>query len=152
MNEIMNYGDFNKNTVYDDKWKFDEFIASGGSADRGSLWEQDSDCKTEISSHNAQAPLPTTARRRRISLRRTSRRCGRRRSDLPAPLNAALWTIFRVASLNWGSEQSFITNPGPWSQRSGRWWGPSTGTPWRRPARAWGPESRLLLLLTAVYK
>jgi hypothetical protein len=35
MNEIMNYGDFNKNTVYDDKWKFDEFIASGGSADAG---------------------------------------------------------------------------------------------------------------------
>jgi hypothetical protein len=28
MNEITSYGDFNKNTVYDDKWKFDDFIAS----------------------------------------------------------------------------------------------------------------------------
>ena len=99
-----------------------KFIASGGSADSGSLWEQDSDCMTKSPSHNAQAPLPTTARRRRISSKRTSRRCGRRRSDLPAPLNAALWTIFLVASLNWGSEQSFITKPRPWSRRSGRWW------------------------------
>ncbi len=67
-----------------------------------------------------------------------------------APLNAALWTILRVASLNWGSEQSFITKPRPWSRRSGRWWGPSPGTPWRRTAGSSGPGSRLSSLLKAV--
>jgi hypothetical protein len=31
----MSYGDLNKNTVYTDKWQFDEFTASRGSADTG---------------------------------------------------------------------------------------------------------------------
>jgi hypothetical protein len=37
MNETMSYKDFNKNSVYNDKWQFDEFIASRGSADTGKL-------------------------------------------------------------------------------------------------------------------
>ena len=32
--EIMSYGNIKKSTVYDVKKKFDEFIASGGSADQ----------------------------------------------------------------------------------------------------------------------
>ncbi len=55
-----------------------------------------------------------------------------------------------MASLNWGSDQSFITKPRSWSRRSGRWWGPSRGTPWRRPAGGPGPGSRLSSLLTTV--
>jgi hypothetical protein len=35
MNETMSYGDFHKNTVYTDKWQFDEFTASRGSVDTG---------------------------------------------------------------------------------------------------------------------
>jgi hypothetical protein len=31
--EIMSNGDFNKNTVYDGKWKYDNFIASRGFSD-----------------------------------------------------------------------------------------------------------------------
>jgi hypothetical protein len=108
------------------------------------------DCKTKRPAHSAQATLPTTARGRRLGSRRTSWKCGRRRSDLPAPLYAALWTILHGASLNWGSGQSFITKPRTWSRRSGRWWGPSPGTQWRRPARSSGPGLRLSSLLTAV--
>ncbi len=37
-----------------------------------------------------------------------------------------------------------------WSRRWRRWWGPSAGTPWRRPARASGPGSMLSSQLMAV--
>ncbi len=40
---------------------------------------------------------------------------------------------------------------GSWSWRWRKWWGPLPGTPWRRPARTSGPESRQSSLLTAVF-
>ncbi len=46
------------------------------------------------------ALLATTARGRRICSRRTSQRCVRRRSGLPAPLTATLWTSLCGASMN----------------------------------------------------
>jgi hypothetical protein len=58
------------------------------------------DCKTKRPAHSAQATLPKTTRGRRLGSRGTSWRSGRRRSNLPAPLLAALWTIMRGAFLN----------------------------------------------------
>ncbi len=93
------------------------------------------------------APLLKTARG---CSRRTLWRCGRRRFALLALLIATLSTILCRASLNYRSLQSFATNPMIWSRRWRRWWGPSAGTPWRRPARASGPGSMLSSQLTAV--
>ncbi len=69
---------------------------------------------------------------------------------LPATLPAALRTILCRAFLNLGSEHSFTTKPWPRSRRSGRWWGPSPGTPWRRPARGSGPGLRISSMLMTV--
>ncbi len=41
--------------------------------------------------------------------------------------------------------------PRTYSQRSRRWWSPSTGTPWRRPARGLGQDQRSSSLLMAVW-
>ncbi len=76
--------------------------------------------------------------------------CRRRRSGLPARLLVTLFTFLCVANLKYGSLKSLATKPRILSRRWRRCWGPSTGTPWWRPARAWGPGSRLLLMLTAV--
>ncbi len=77
------------------------------------------------------------------------RRC-RRRFGLPASLIATLFAILCVAHLKYGSLKSLAAKPRIWSRRWRRCWGPSTGTPWWRPAWTWGPGSRLLLTLTAV--
>ncbi len=45
--------------------------------------------------------------------RRTSRRCGTRRSGLSAHLTTAFWTILCVAFLGYRSVQSLTKNPGP---------------------------------------
>ena len=68
----------------------------------------------------------------------------------PACLIATLFAILCVANLKNGSLKSLSTKSRIWSRRWRRCWGSSTGTPWWRPARAWGPRSRLLLMLTAV--
>ncbi len=73
-----------------------------------------------------------------------------RRSGLPASLIATLFAILCGANLKYGSLKSLATKPRIWSRRWRRCWGSSTGTPWWRPAWAWGPVSGLLLLLTAV--
>ncbi len=80
------------------------------------------------------------------------RRCRRRRSSLPACLIATLFAILCGANLKYGSLKSLATKPRIWSRRWRRCWGPPTGTPWWRPAGAWGPGSRLLLMLTAVVR
>ncbi len=76
-------------------------------------------------------------------------RC-RRRSGLPARLIATLFAILCGANLKYGSLKSLATKPRIWSRRWRRCWGPSTGTPWWRPACTWGLGSRLLVTLTAV--
>ncbi len=99
------------------------------------------------------APLPMKARGRRTgSLRPYGhlRRCRRRRFGLPARLIVHFFAILCRANLKYGSLKSLSTKPRIWSRRWRRCWGSSTGTPWWRPARAWGPGSRLLLMLTAV--
>ncbi len=68
----------------------------------------------------------------------------------PACLIATLFAILCVANLKNGSLKSLSTKSRIWSRRWRRCWGSSTGTPWWRPASAWGPRSRLLLMLTAV--
>ncbi len=78
------------------------------------------------------------------------RRCRRRRSGLPASLIATLFAILCGANLKYGSLKSLATKPRITSRRWRRCWGPSTGTPRWKPAWAWGPGSRLLLMLTAV--
>jgi len=100
------------------------------------------------------ALLPTKARGHRTGSWRPYgklRRC-RRRSGLPARLIVTFFAILCVANLKYWSLKSLATKPRIWSKRWRRCWGPSTGTPWCRPARAWGPGSRLLLILTAVLK
>ncbi len=77
------------------------------------------------------------------------RRC-RRRFGLPASLIATLFDILCGANLKYGPLKSLAAKPRIWSRRWRRCWGPSTGTPWWRPAWTWGPGSRLLLTLTAV--
>ncbi len=62
------------------------------------------------------------------------------------PLQQSFWLFFCGASMNWGPMQSLATNPRIWSRR----WGPSPVTPWRWPAQASGPGSRLSSQLTAV--
>jgi hypothetical protein len=99
-----------------------------------------------ITSSSRMAPLLKTAWG---CSRRTLRRCGRRRFALLALLTATLLTILCGASLNYRSLHSFATNPMIWSRRW-RWWEPSAGTPWRRPALASGPGSLLFSQLTAV--
>ncbi len=99
------------------------------------------------------APLLTKARGCRTGSWRPHgrlRRCGRRRSGLPARLIVRFFAILCVANLKYGSLKSLTTKPRIWSRRWRRCWGSSTGTPWWRPARAWGPKSSLLLMLTAV--
>ena len=81
---------------------------------------------------------------------RTSRRCGTRRSGLPAHLTAAFWTILCGASQSYRSMQSLTTKPRIWSRRWRRWWGPLPGRPWRRPPRASGPGSGLSSQLMVV--
>ncbi len=49
------------------------------------------------------------ARGRRTESRRTSRRCGTKRSGLSAHLTTAFWTILCVAFLSYRSVQSFTT-------------------------------------------
>jgi hypothetical protein len=44
----MSYGDFNKNTVYTDKWQFDECTASRGSADTGKFTRARYNCKEAV--------------------------------------------------------------------------------------------------------
>ncbi len=80
------------------------------------------------------------------------RRWRRRRSGLPASLIETLFAILCGANLKYGSLKSLATKPRIWSRRWRRCWGPSSGTPWWRPSRAWGPGSRLLLMLTEVLK
>ncbi len=99
------------------------------------------------------AHLPTKARVRRTGSWRPFRklwRCRRRRSGLPARLIVTLFANLCGANLKFGPLKSLTTKPRIWSRRWRRWWGPSTGTLWWRPARAWGPGSWLyanLLLL-----
>ncbi len=100
------------------------------------------------------APLPMKARGRRTSSWRPYgklRRCRRRRSGLPARLIVTLFLILCGANLKYGSLKSLATKSRIWSRRRRRCWGPSAGSPWWRPAGAWGPGSRLLLMLTAVF-
>ncbi len=95
------------------------------------------------------SPLPMKARVRRTGSWRPwgrLRRCRRRRSGIPARLVVTLFTILCLANLKYGLLKSLATKPRIWSRRWRRCWGPSTGTPWWRPARAWGPGSRLLVL------
>ncbi len=99
------------------------------------------------------APLLTKARGYRTGSWRPYgmlRRCGRRRSGLPARLIVNFFAILCGANLKYGSLKSLTTKPRIWSRRWRRCWGPATGTPWWRPARAWGPRSSRLLMLTAV--
>ncbi len=99
------------------------------------------------------SPLPLKARGRRTGSWRLwgrLRRCRRRMSGLPTRLLVTLFAILCLANLKYGSLKSLATKPRIWSRRWRRCWGSSTGTPWWRPARAWGPGSRLLLVLTAV--
>ncbi len=90
------------------------------------------------------------ARGPRSGSRRTSRRCGTRRSGLSAHLTTAFWTILCVAFLRYRSVQSLTTKSRTWSRSWGRWWAPLTGTPWRRPTRSSGPGSRLSTPMTAI--
>jgi hypothetical protein len=90
------------------------------------------------------------ARGRSTGSRRTSRRCGTRRSGLTAHLTTAFWTILCVAFLSYRSVQSLTTKSRTWSRRWGHWWAPLTGTPWQRPARSSGPGSRLLSPMAAI--
>ncbi len=150
--EIMSCEDFSKNNFCDHKWKccfwriclcvYDSKI----SVKRWTRY-----MKIALTSFSKTALLTTIARGHRMGSRRTLRRCGRRRSGLPAPLTATLWTILRGASLNYGSKQSLTTKPRPLSQRSGGWWCPSPGTLWRRPASGSGPRSRLSSLLWRIF-
>ncbi len=99
------------------------------------------------------APLPTKARGRRTGSLRSYgqlRRCRWRRFGLPARLIVHFSAILCGANLKYGSLKSLSTKSRISSRRWRRCWGSSTGTPWWRPARAWGPGSRLLLVLTAV--
>ncbi len=99
------------------------------------------------------APLPTKARGRRTYSWRPYgqlRRCRRRRSGLPARLIVTFFAILCGANLKYWSLKNLATKPRIWSRRWRRYWGPSTGTPWLRPARACGPGSRPLLTLMAV--
>ncbi len=77
-------------------------------------------------------------------------RSRRRRFGLPAHLIVNIFAILCGANLKYGSLNSLTTKPRIWSRRWRRCWGPSTGTTWWRPARAWGPGSSLLLMVTAV--
>ncbi len=52
------------------------------------------------------------ARGSRTGSRRTSRRCGTRKSGLSAHLTTAFWTILCVAFLSYRSVQSLTKNPG----------------------------------------
>ncbi len=90
------------------------------------------------------------ARGRRTGSRRTSRRCGTRRSGLTAHLPTAFWNILCVAFLSYRSVQSLTTKSRTWSTRWGHWWAPLTGTTWQRPARSSGPGSRLLSPIAAI--
>ncbi len=108
-----------------------------------------SDCKETVWTQCTDNPADNS-KRTQDWLQKNLMEVWEKEIGLPAPLNAALWAILHGASLNWGSEQSFTTKPMPWSWRSWRWWGPSPGTPWRRPAGGSGPVSRLSSLLTAV--
>ncbi len=71
---------------------------------------------------------------------------------LPGHLIVTFFAVLCRANLKYAPLKSLATKPRIWSKRWRRCWGPSTGTPWWRPARAWGPGSRLLLMLTAVLK
>ncbi len=112
------------------------------------------DCwKSSFRSFSWMATLPTKARGRRTGSWRPSAklwRCRRRRSGLPAHLIVTFFAILCMANLKYGSLKSLATKPRIWSRRWWKCWGSSTGTPWWRPARAWGTGSRLLLTLTAI--
>ncbi len=98
-------------------------------------------------------PLPTKATACRAGSWRPYDvlwRCRRRRSGLPACIIVTLFAILCVANLKYGSLQCLATKPRIWTKRWRRCWGRSTRTPWRRFARAWGPGSRLLVMMTAV--
>ena len=56
--------------------------------------------------------------------RRTSRRCGTRRSGLSAHLTTAFWTILCGAFLSYRSMQSLTTKSRTYSWRWRCWWGP----------------------------
>ncbi len=76
------------------RWKFSE-----------QLWKRwyrrmDKIAEIAFTSSSKTALLPTISRGHRMGSWSTLRRCGRRRSGLPAPLTATLWTILRGASLN----------------------------------------------------
>ncbi len=90
------------------------------------------------------------ARERLTGSRRTSRRCGTRRSGLPAHLTTAFWTILCRASQSYRSMQSLTTKPRIWSRRWRCWWALLTGPSWQRPARGSGPGSMLLLSLISI--
>ncbi len=90
------------------------------------------------------------ARGRRTGSRRTFRRCGTRRSGLPAHLTTAFWMILCRASQSYRSMQSLTTKLRISSRRWRCWWALLTGPSWGRPARGSGPGSMLLLPLTAI--
>ena len=56
----------------------------------------------------------------------------------------------RASLLAWLQPFSFTKKSRTCSVRCRRWWGPLTGTPWRKPARRSGPGSRLSPPMTAL--
>jgi hypothetical protein len=110
--EIMSYGNIKKSTAYDTEKKLENFFKMNR-ANMGRLCRRMhlDNWRSPLHLPAGQQPLPKTARGCRPGSKRTLRRCGWRRSGVPACLTATLLTILYVASLNKGPMQSLATNP-----------------------------------------
>jgi hypothetical protein len=96
MKEIMSYGNIIKTTVYDVERKSEHFqYKYENQVSKDALRYPEIAVTASIRT----ALLPTTARGCRTDSRRTLRRCGWRRSGLPALLTATLLAILYPASL-----------------------------------------------------